>query len=136
MTATDAAVALDEPVRVQFHEDETGNRGKDDAAAAKGAAVATTTTLVQYSGGRNPFWYVRACLWDLDHAFYFTARSTGTPHAYTRYISPIVLTRPLLPPPSPAQAKPLLIVGHHHVDHRLRQGIMENRSTPETIGGG
>ena len=65
MTATDAAVALDEPVRVQFHvaedEDETGDRGNGDAAAAEDAAVATTTTLVQYSGGRNPFWYVRAC---------------------------------------------------------------------------
>ena len=65
MTATDAAVALDEPVRVQFHvaedEDETGDRGNGDAAAAEDAAVATTTTLVQYSGGRNPFWYARAC---------------------------------------------------------------------------
>jgi hypothetical protein len=62
MTAEDALVALDDAVRVQFHVDITKQGGSGgtgtgkDGNAGGSSAPATKTTLVQYAGGRNPFW--------------------------------------------------------------------------------
>jgi len=51
MTTQAAVVALDAPVRLQFQMDLS-------AALATGGdnGTVTNTTLVQYSGGRNPYW--------------------------------------------------------------------------------
>ena len=62
MTAEDALVALDDAVRVQFHVDITKQGGSGGTGTGKdgdgesSTAPATKTTLVQYAGGRNPFW--------------------------------------------------------------------------------
>ena len=52
MTAKSALVALDEPVRVQFDMELAAS----DTARQLSAKNSARTTVVQYSGGRNPYW--------------------------------------------------------------------------------